>query len=275
MLRRLCLLVLPMVFAVGFVSAARADDARTLYETMRMSEIIEIMREEGLEYGEDLRNEMLGGSPGSGWPRAVDRIYRFERMERGFFEPFERDLDPKHIPPLIAFFSSEQGQQIISFEISARRALLDDDVEETARQIWQDLEGELDPRMDLIERFVATNDLIEANVAGAMNSSLAFYEGLASGDALDSGWTLDRILNTVWEQEAEIRADTRDWVYPFLTLAFEPLSEADVEAYISLSESEAGQALNAALFSAFDVLFVDISRDMGAAAAIYMQGEDI
>ena len=33
--------------------------------------------------------------------------------------------------------------------------------------------------------------------------------------------------------------------------------------------------LNTALFAAFDVLFVNISRDMGEAAALYLEGEDI
>lgn len=275
MIRRAFSVILPLVLALTLVSAANAQNIRTLYEAMGLDEIVEVMRQEGLSYGEDLRTDMLGGTSGPGWPQAVDRIYSIERMESEFLTPLEQQLDPKHIDPLLTFFTSDQGREIVRFEVSARRALLDEDVEETARQIWKDLEGEYDPRLELIERFVTVNDLIEANVAGAMNSSLAFYEGLASGDALDGAWTMDRILSTVWEQEAEIRADTKDWIYPFLTLAFEPLSENDVEAYIALSESEAGQALNAALFSAFDVLFVNISRDMGAAAALYMQGEDI
>ena len=108
-----------------------------------------------------------------------------------------------------------------------------------------------------------------------MNSSLAFYEGLATAESLEGEWTMDRILSTVWEQEAEIRADTREWIYPYLTLAFEPLPSEAIEDYIDLSESAAGRALNASLFAAFDILFVDISRDMGAAAATYLEGEDI
>ncbi|MEO1239956.1 MAG: hypothetical protein AAFW64_10000, partial [Pseudomonadota bacterium] len=244
------------------VAATRADTVRELYETMRMDEIIEIMRLEGIAYGDDLGEEMLGNTSGAGWPRAVAQIYRVERMEAEFLKEFERRLAPEHIAPLIAFFASNQGREITNFEVSARRALLDEDVEKTAKQIWKDLEGEIDPRLEIIERFVTVNDLIEANVAGTMNSSLAFYEGLASGNDRSLGLTPERIMALVWEQEAEIRANTRDWVYPFLTLAFEPLSDADLEAYIALSESDAGQALNTSLLGAFDVLFVDISREI-------------
>lgn len=275
MSRILHLFVVPLVLVVASLSSAKAESARILYETMRMDDIVEIMRLEGLAYGDELGEEMLGSSSGAGWPRVVEQIYALERMETEFLEGFERRLAPEHIDPLVRFFGSDQGQLITSFEVSARRALLDKDVEATAKQIWQDLEGEIDPRVEIIERFVSVNDLIEANVVGAMNSSLAFYEGLARSDALDGSLTAERIVNLVREQETEIRANTRDWVYPFLTLAFEPLSDVDLEAYIAMSESDAGQALNTALLGAFNALFVDISREIGVAAGVYMQGEDI
>ena len=274
MARILAAFAVPLMVLGFAVPRASADEAAELYETMRLGDILEIMREEGLDYGEDLRAEMFPGQA-AGWPRVVDRIYAIDRMEREFRASFEDAVGDADLGPVIDFFSSPRGRDIVEFEISARRALLDPALEETAHQIWQDLEGELDPRRDLIERFVEVNDLIEANVAGAMNSSLAFYEGLATSDAFGASWTMDRILSTVWEQEAEIRADTRDWIYPYLTLAFEPLLAEDIEAYIALSESEPGALLNAALFAAFDVLFVNISRDMGEAAALYLEGEDI
>ncbi|MEM9709670.1 MAG: DUF2059 domain-containing protein [Pseudomonadota bacterium] len=268
-------LALPLAIWIAASLPARANDARAVFEAMQLGEILGIMREEGLAYGDELQTEMFPGSGGAGWPRVVQRIYAPERMEREFFEPFAAELEGQDIQPLLDFFGSERGQEIVKFEIGARRALLDETVEEMAQQIWSDLKGELDPRHVLIERFVESNDLIEENVAGAMNASLAFYEGLSTGEEFESVWTMDRILAEVWDQESIIRADTKDWIFPYLSLAFEPLRDSDIEAYISLSETDAGRALNAALFGAFDVLFVNISRDMGAAAAVYMQGEDI
>jgi len=275
MARILAALAAPLLALGLSAPGARAGEAADLYETMRLGEILEIMREEGLEYGDDLRAEMFPGQGAAGWPRVVGRIYALERMEAEFLTSFEDAVGDQDLSALIDFFSSPRGRDIVEFEVSARRALLDEEIEETARRIWRDLKGEIDPRRDLIERFVDANDLIEANVAGAMNSSLAFYEGLATSDAFGGDWTMDRILSTVWEQETEIRADTKDWIYPYLTLAFEPLPAEDIEAYIALSESEPGEALNAALFAAFDVLFVKISREMGEAAALYLEGEDI
>jgi hypothetical protein len=275
MSRAIALLVVPLVALALSAPIARASDVRGLYQAMGLPEILEVMREEGAAYGEDLRAEMFPGQGASSWPSIVSRIYAVDRLERDFLEAFEPALGDLDLGPLIAFFASDRGQEIVRFEVSARRALLDEAVEETAKQIWQDLSDDQAPRQQLIERFVEANDLIEANVAGAMNSSLAFYEGLATSETFAEDWSTERMLATVWDQEGEIRADTRDWIYPYLTLAFEPLSAEDIEAYIALSESEMGQALNAALFAAFDVLFINVSRDMGEAAAIYLEGEEI
>lgn len=135
---------------------------------------------------------------------------------------------------------------------------------------------EADPaRFGLLEEFVEVNDLIESNVMGAMNSNYAFYIGLMEGEAFGDGLTERDILADVWEQEAEIRADTEDWVYSYLALAYDPLTDEDIEAYIALSETEEGRALNRAMFAAFDELFVSISRRLGYGAAGFMAGQDI
>jgi len=59
------------------------------------------------------------------------------------------------------------------------------------------------------------------------------------------------------------------------SLAYSPLTEAEMESYIRFWESPAGQRLNAALFAAFDTVFRDVSQDLGRAAGIAMQGRDI
>ena len=75
------------------------------------------------------------------------------------------------------------------------------------------------------------------------------------------------MLAEVWGQEPAIRADTVQWLLAYQTLAYEDLSDADLQAYIDLSRSDAGQAINASLFAAFDTVFNAISHDLGRAAA--------
>jgi hypothetical protein len=85
----------------------------------------------------------------------------------------------------------------------------------------------------------------------------------------------DQIMSDIWAQEAQIREDTTAWLYAFLGLAYDPLTEAELETYIDFLESPAGQRLNAALFVAYDKVFRPVSYDLGRAAGLAAQGSDI
>lgn len=108
-----------------------------------------------------------------------------------------------------------------------------------------------------------------------MNSNVAFYTGLMAGGAFDEALTQDQIVNDVWDQEADIRATTSEWVYGFLMLAYDPVSVADLETYTKFSASDTGVALNGALFAAFDDMFDAISFALGREAARVMAGQDL
>ena len=128
---------------------------------------------------------------------------------------------------------------------------------------------------DLVTQFIDANDLIETNVVGAMNSNYAFYQGLLAGGAFPYELTEEQVLADVWGQEPEIRQNTTEWLYSFFILAYQPLPQEDLETYIAFSETEAGAALNDALFAAFDGMFEDISQALGLAASRYMGGQDL
>ena len=105
-------------------------------------------------------------------------------------------------------------------------------------------------------------------------ATLAFYRGLADAGALE-GMTEQDMLTAVSAQEAQIRQDNIDWLYPYLFTAYQPLTDAELESYITFSESLAGRRANAALFAAFDAMFVAVSNDLGRAAGRLMAGDNI
>jgi hypothetical protein len=258
-------------------SVIDAPRIAALTDTMRMGDIIEVMRQEGLDYGITLSAEMFPGKGGAQWDAMVSLIYNTDTMRKRFeaglltaLQGAEDDLGA-----IEAFFGSEQGQTILKLEIEARRALLDQEVEDAAKLSWEDLRAEGGARVEKLTRFAEVNDLIESNVMGALNSNLAFYRGLAESGAFPQDMTEDQMLSDVWSQEADVRAETTDWLFPFLALAYQPLSDDTLDAYVAFSESPAGQRMNAALFAAFDGVFTQISYDLGRAAAKQMLGEDI
>lgn len=259
------------------VPAEVAGQVATLVETMQIAQIIEVLRLEGLDYGKTLEDDMFPGAGGPGWMATVGLIYDGARMQDAFVASLERELaaDPAGIAQMQTFFASDLGQRVLTLELEARRALMDDATEEAAKAAWAELSGSEGSRLDLIERFSDANDLIESNVMGALNSNLAFYQGMTEGGAFGKEMTEDQMLAEVWGQEADIRTQTADWLFPYLTLAYGPLSDEDLGQYIAFSASPAGQQLNAALFAAFDDVFTPISKALGVAVAKQMQGQDI
>ena len=269
-----------LVIAAGLsfappAQADRAADLAALQEAIGLPRIIELMREEGLFYGDEIARDMFGGVPSASWQATVDGIYDTDAMQAAVAQGLEEGLADEDLAPLLDFFTSDRGQRIIDFEVTARAALMDEDIEAAAEETYLDQRDAGDARLDLLDRFVAANDLVESNVMGAMNSNYAFYLGLADSDALPPSMTENDILREVWSQEDLIREDTSLWVYSYLSMAYRPLDEGDLEAYIAISETDAGQALNRALFDGFDDMYVAISRALGRAAGQLMGGQDI
>lgn len=260
-------------------SQPAVDAARTarLTDIMKMDEIIAVMREEGMEYGRTLSSEMFPDKGGAQWDAIVALIYDPDTMRKRLDGALGQALAAAggDLEAIETFFGSAQGQEILRLEIEARRALLDTAVEEAAKLAWEDLKAEGGARLDKLNRFAEVNDLIESNVMGAMNANLAFYRGLSESGAFPEEMTEDQMLSDVWGQEPDVRAETTDWLFPFLSMAYQPLSDDTLDAYIAFSETKAGQTMNAALFAAFDAVFTKISYDLGRAAAKQMQGEDI
>lgn len=268
-------IVFALLAVVATPMAAQERDAAALFERMKLPQMIAVMQQEGLDYGETLARDMLGGSPSRDWTSTVAGIYETDRMVENIRQDFVAELEGADLEALHAFYRSDLGREVVALELSAREALLDEDVEEAARERAALAMADETPRYRLAARFVQANDLIERNVMGAMNANYAFLLGLSEGGALGGDMSEDRILSDVWAQEPEIRTSTTEWVYGFTLLAYQPLDEADLRAYADFAETGPGQRINRVLFDAFDGEFEDISRALGRAVARTMAARDL
>ena len=246
-----------------------------LYAALRLPEILEVMREEGISYGAKIGDDLFPVATDPDWSAQVELIYDIGQMRAQSEAAFAHELEGADIAAMLAFFTTEPGQSFSALEVSARSAQLDEGVEAASKDAAAVALADNTPRYQLIRRFAEANDLIETNVVGALNANYAFYQGLIQGGAAAPGLTDDEVLATVWEQEAEIRRTTTEWVMSFLLMAYAPLSDADLETYIAFSQTPAGDDLNRAVFNAFDQMFIDISRSLGLASAKYMVGDTL
>ncbi len=264
------------LLSATLASPVIADPARpadALLDRLGLPEIVQIMREEGIGSGTEMARDLIPGGATQGWQASVARIYDTDAMEEVVRAEFQESFGDTDATPLLRFFGSETGERVVEVELSARRALIDDGVEAAAREVFRGLDGSSDERLGLVTDFVQANDLVEANVTGALNASFQFYAGLVDGGALEM--TEREILDEVWSQEPETRADSREWLYAYLLMAYEPLPEGDLEAYVDLSSSPEGKAMNRALFAGFNTMYDNISYALGLAAAKQMQAQEL
>lgn len=264
------------ILALMLPGAVLASDVRVdrLFDATRLGEILGIMSLEGIEYAATLQDELFPGEGGPAWQAEVDRIHSVDRAIAEMRETFLGRLSEDTIDPMLQFYESPLGVRIVDGEVVAREALLDTMAETTAKDMLAEMIQGEDPRVALLREFVDVNDLIESNVVGGLNSNFAFYRGLEEGGAFPYEITESQMLTEVWEQEAEMRAETEDWLLAYLALAYAGLTDQELETYILISSTDAGDAFNAAMFAAFDVMFNRISQELGAAAARYIAAED-
>jgi hypothetical protein len=258
------------------VEDAVPEDVRALFEALRLPEILDVMSAEGVADGDELARTIFEAGPvPSTWEEMLGSIYDPAHMRSEMLEAMAEQLEGEDTAAMLAFFSSEPGLTITARELETREALADEDAEQEAREAAAVAMAEESPRVELLRRYVESLDIVEYNVVGSLNSNFAYVSGLLDGGALGQEMTEGDILADIASQEGQIRADTTEWVLAFLLRAYEPLSDADIEALIAFSETDAGQTLNAAIFEAFDQRFNDISRALGLAAARFMTTEEL
>lgn len=257
------------------VQAQVPDNITQLAEVLGLDAVIDVMQEEGIGYGDEMALEMFPRQAGPRWHEMVEVIYDRQAMEDIVMVALADGFENIDTAPLTTFFSSDLGRRIVRLEIGARQALMDETIEEVAKENVERMIDDDDPRLVMIEEFIEVNDLLDANVVGALNANYAFYLGLVDGGGFPEPVAQDQILEDVWGQEQEIRDDTTEWLYSYLSMAYQPLSDDDLQAYIALSRREDGKTLNQILFDGFDEMFVGISRALGIAAGQMMSGKDI
>lgn len=267
----------PVVAETQVAPASVEVSIARLGEVMQLDALFEVLREEGLANGAELAADMFPQSGGPAWDKSVLTIYDMPVLRARFNQALRASLDsqPEASAAIVEFFASDLGRRILGLEIEARRAFLDTAAEDAARVAADRRRMEREPRADQIERFILAGDLLEMNVAGALTGNLAFMSGLNETGINGVIVPQEELMAQVWDQEEQIRDDTESWLHAYLGLAYAPLTDAELDTYIAFWETPAGQRLNAALFSAFEAAFGDVSLGLGRAAGQAMLGRDI
>ncbi len=281
-MRRIChyvqFLFLSLVLVLGPVRASVAQDLPELY---LFDDLFQIMAAEGISASGDENATPLDPTELGQWRANLERIYDASRLEANFVAALEQALEGRAdvTEDAIAFAQSPLGERVLRLEVSAREALLDNEIDEMARlALMEAREADSDSaaarRLALVRERIEVNNLVELNVSLGLNTSYAYYTGMLSETDLP-GLEPQDVLTLVWAQEEDVRADVGDWIESYFLMAYQPLSDDDLRAYIDWSGSALGDAFNRAMFLAFDTVFVDISRQVGTALGRALSGQSL
>lgn len=263
------------------LSPARGAVGQNLSDLYLFDELFPIMAAEGISSAGDELATSLEPSDLAEWRKTLTAIYDATAMEAAFVKALTTALATRDeiTQDATDFAQSELGQRVLQLEVSARAALLDDAVNDMATQMLMDARAEpatttSGQRLGLVRDRIAVNNLVELNVSLGLNTSYAYYMGMLSETDMP-GLNAQDVLSLVWAQEDAVRTDVEDWMESYFLLAYQPLTDDELQAYIDWSESPLGDGFNRAMFLAFDAVFVDISGRVGAALGRALSGQSL
>ena len=132
---------------------------------LKLSELINIMRTEGLEYAATLNTEMLNGQGGAVWEDQIDAIYDTQLMSEVVRKEIAT-IPENQLRQINQFYGSNLGAKIVDLEIAARNAMTDNDIKNIAEDNYQIALAQ-DPKSLLqVNLIVSEGDLIEQKCDG-------------------------------------------------------------------------------------------------------------
>lgn len=252
----------------SFGAAQSLSDAEFL-DLIGIERLVGVMSLEGIADGQGLPEEAFGVLPGDGWGETLAEIYDADTMRAATEAAFMDAFEPRHRDEVEEFVASDAWQNAIDLEVAARMALLDPEVEE---MVFDNADRDSirdGTRARKIRRLIREAEMLDYNVESNLNSMLAFYLGLGDG-GFGLELSEDDLYAMILSEQEGMEQDIQDWLFAVLMMAYDPLSNRHLDQQIAFWQTTEGAAFNAALFRAFDVLFSDLSYELGKAAAQVM-----
>ena len=278
-LPRNCLAFLAVMMLLA--APLRPAQAEALSRAFLLPELFEIMAEEGRRSAVADGAIPFQGRALAEFERKVAAIYDPDAMRMAFEDRLNAELasQPDVREDALEFAGTDLGARVLRLEISARAALLDDEIDQISRITLEeardaDAGTPRAARLEMVRARIDANDLVDLNVSLGLNTSLAYYRGLLAEQAAQT-LGADELLSLVWSQEDILRADVEDWIEAYFLLAYQPLTDADLQAYIDYLSTPPALSFNLVMFTAFDQVFSDLSVALGRVMGRGMLAEEL
>lgn len=266
--------LMPVAIALCWGAAAHADAARVL-DLLQTDRLFAILQREGVSYGNDLAQDMLGQPADASWSAIVRAIHDPAKLLPEYRDRFAASLNPAQSGAIETWLSSDPGRRAVDLELTAREAMLAPEVEDKAIGGAARASEAHDPALAAVRRVIAAGDTIDTGVTSAMNANLAFYRAMAGAGAFPQKPDDAAMIADVAAQEDAYRQDITSWTEGWLLFAYRPLSAQDMKDLAAFAASPAGRALSQAQTAAFDAIYDETSAELGRALARRVRASDL
>jgi len=254
-------------------AALIAQPSEQLYQLLHLDELVEIVSEEGLADANATADAYLQGVTRGGFGASIAKIYDKNSLSSRVKAMFAKALPARSADRLIGFYNSDLGLQVSQLEVSARRAITDPSIEDYVIELVLEAEAQGKLRPQLLRSAIKEMDWVKQNLAGAFEARFAFLEALSQVEALQ----LDRgqIFTLMQSDQEALSKEIEEWLLGYMHMAYSPLSDDELTAYLAFQTSPEGMDLNAALFDTFNKLTTENAQQLGQFTASALSAQDL
>lgn len=195
--------------------------------------------------------------------RAVQSAYAPERLRAVAAASLARELDPKMVADLLAWYGSPLGQAVRQLEQAQSGS-----VEEPAARLRKgaDLYRAAAPmRQALLQRTTAVTHAAEATTSVLVESTLALRLGMLKVEPDEPGPSVDELRRSLEEKRPALTQRYAGMMTADFALMYAKLQDGELEAYDRFLESDSGARFNTLALAALRDAMVEAAREYGGA----------
>lgn len=261
---------------ISFCFEAQAQTAvyDQLYSALRLDEIVQIIKSEGTDEANTTAKIYLKSKGQTEtFRKDIEKLYDRTNISTFLLDGVANRLTEDDAQSALVFYSGSLGATIAQLEASARLAISDDAVESVAIEIAKAAGSKDHKRYKTLMKNIEELELVEHNMKGAFASQYGFLTELSQADDIDL--SQDQILSMLSGNEQQLREEISAWLMGYSYMAYQPLSDEELDVYFDFLASTSGKALNKALFDVFNALSVEIASALGVLIAASREARDL
>jgi len=193
--------------------ADQSEDDR-LVALMRFDALATVTRAEGLFANKTLLADFGLPADVAAWDEKLSVIFDHQQIEDLFATGFINSFNPRSTGPVIAFLQDPDWIRIATLQNDASIAMLNAEVKDASLTVYWDQVDQQSDRLHLLEDLLASTNLIDQNVAAALNGMITLNQGMASL-LPDLSFPEDELFAMALAQEDSMRAEIAESLLSF------------------------------------------------------------